>query len=192
MFALERSSRSPIGESPSRTTKALDRLVLFLLHGRTRHRAIGAEHTAVPSLGPDDDVTRAALVEHDACARWHAKRVHTPAGRAAQLAGSGSHTAGDISGRSSPSTCRSSSVSEATARSPYSQYSAGSTIMLSAIDESSPPRITIAIGVCSSLPGSPPPNANGTSASPAVSAVIRMGESRSSDPRTTASRNGTP
>lgn len=63
--------------------------------------------------------------------------------------------------------------------------------MLSAVADSRPPRMTMAIGVCSSLPCSPPPSASGMSASPAVRAVMRIGDSRSRDPRTTASRKGT-
>ena len=57
------------------------------LNGRTPYRAVGAEHAAVPSPGPDNDVTRPALVKHDAGARWHGERLDTPAGRAAQIGG---------------------------------------------------------------------------------------------------------
>ena len=45
----------------------------------------------------------------------------------------------------------------------------------------------MAIGVWISLPGSPPDEASGMSASPAASAVIRIGASRSIAPRRTAS-----
>ena len=45
-----------------------------------------------------------------------------------------------------------------------------------------PPWITCAMGLCISLPGNPPPTARGTSAKAVVSAVIRMGFSRSSEP----------
>ena len=64
----------------------------------------------------------------------------------------------------------------------------GSTSMVSAVAESRPPRMTMAISVCSSLPGSQPPSASGMRASLAVSSVIRIGDSRSSEPCTTASR----
>jgi hypothetical protein len=47
--------------------------------------------------------------------------------------------------------------------------------------------MTTAIGAWISLPGSPVASTMGMSASAAVSAVIRMGMSRSTLPRTTAS-----
>ena len=54
--------------------------------------------------------------------------------------------------------------------------------MFSAVEESRPNRITIAIGVWISLPGSPPLSASGTRARPAASAVINMGAKRSKAP----------
>jgi Transposase DDE domain len=61
--------------------------------------------------------------------------------------------------------------------------------MLSAVDDTKPPRITTAIGAWSSLPGSPPAITRGTRPRPAHSAVISTGDSRSIDPRWTASSN---
>ena len=77
-----------------------------------------------------------------------------------------------------------------TARSnrPNRSASGGSTNRLSAVDVSSPPRITIAIGPSISRPGSPLPSASGRSPSAVTSAVIRIGPSRSSAPRIAVSR----
>ena len=66
--------------------------------------------------------------------------------------------------------------------------SVGSKNMLSSVEDKSPNRITIAMGVRISLPGASPRNASGTSASPEASAVMRIGDSRSRAPRRTASR----
>ena len=60
--------------------------------------------------------------------------------------------------------------------------------MLSAVDESKPNRMTMAMGASSSLPGLPAPSASGISARPAASAVIKMGDSRSTAPRRIAWR----
>ena len=64
----------------------------------------------------------------------------------------------------------------------------GTTTRLRNVEVSSPPRITDrhgALDLVARLP--PPPSTNGTRAKPAVSAVIRIGASRSSEPRRTAS-----
>ena len=50
------------------------------------------------------------------------------------------------------------------------------------VELKSPPNITLAIGLCISLPGNSPPNANGINASPEDKAVIRIGFRRSREP----------
>ncbi len=54
------------------------------------------------------------------------------------------------------------------------------------VDVSRPPKITVAIGLCISLPGRSPFSASGINASALDSAVIRIGFKRSSEPRMTA------
>ncbi len=60
------------------------------------------------------------------------------------------------------------------------------------VDVISPPRITIAIGDCISLPGSVPRKASGTRARAEVSAVIIIGRSLSDDPLCIRSSSGIP
>ena len=55
------------------------------------------------------------------------------------------------------------------------------------VEVARPPRITLAMGLCNSLPGRSPPSARGMSARAVVSAVIRMGLRRSAEPRNTLS-----
>jgi hypothetical protein len=64
--------------------------------------------------------------------------------------------------------------------------------MLSAVADSSPPRMTTPIGAWISLPGWSPASTSGISARPAHNAVIRIGESLSIEPRTTASSSVVP
>ncbi len=63
--------------------------------------------------------------------------------------------------------------------------------MFKAVEDTSPHRMTMAMGVWISLPGSPPASASGTRASPAARAVMKMGARRSMAPRRTASRKST-
>ena len=60
------------------------------------------------------------------------------------------------------------------------------------VDVSRPPSITLAIGLCISLPGSSPPTASGMSASPDVRAVMSIGLSRSREPCMTHSWSDRP
>lgn len=54
---------------------------------------------------------------------------------------------------------------------------------LSKVLVSNPPNMTCAIGLCISLPGKSLPKANGMSAKPELSAVINIGNKRSTEPR---------
>ena len=65
---------------------------------------------------------------------------------------------------------------------PHLANSTGTRTRLRKVEESSPPRITCAIGLWISLPGSPPASTSGISASPAVNAVISTGANRSCEP----------
>ena len=58
----------------------------------------------------------------------------------------------------------------------------GTTKPFKRVELSKPPRMTCAIGLWISLPGRSLPTANGIKASADVSAVIRMGFKRSSEP----------
>ena len=60
--------------------------------------------------------------------------------------------------------------------------------MLSAVEVTSPQRMTTAMGAWISLPAWPCASASGMRPSPVASAVMRMGESRSIAPRNTAVR----
>ena len=60
------------------------------------------------------------------------------------------------------------------------------------VDVSNPPRITVAIGLCISLPGKSPRNTNGTKAKADVNAVIKIGFNRSAEPFNTRSRTDKP
>ena len=68
----------------------------------------------------------------------------------------------------------------------------GAIYEVSKVEVSKPPSITFAIGLCISLPERSPRNAKGIRARAAVSAVIRIGLSRSTDPRVMVSCSGTP
>ena len=59
------------------------------------------------------------------------------------------------------------------------------------VDVSRPPKITVAIGLCISLPGKSPFSASGINARAELSAVIRIGFKRSIEPCRTACFNGT-
>ena len=63
----------------------------------------------------------------------------------------------------------------------------GSTRRFSAVEVTSPPRITIAIGPSISRPGSPLPIANGSSPRPVTNAAIKIGASLSEAPRSAVS-----
>ena len=69
---------------------------------------------------------------------------------------------------------------------PKRRYSDGTMNRLTNVDVMSPPMITIAIGCSISWPGMLPPTISGTIASAVASAVIMIGESRSSAPRMTS------
>ena len=60
------------------------------------------------------------------------------------------------------------------------------------VEESNPPKMTVAIGLWISLPGKSPFTANGISAKAELKAVIRIGFRRSSEPCTTACCNAMP
>lgn len=64
--------------------------------------------------------------------------------------------------------------------------------IFSIVEVNKPPNITLAIGLWISFPGKSPAIASGISAKPAVSAVIKMGESRSTEPSMTVSYRGLP
>src|SRR5437870_2177421 len=66
---------------------------------------------------------------------------------------------------------------------PNASASVGSTKRLSAVDVTSPPRITRARGPSISRPGSPLPRASGRRPGAVTSAVMRMGPRRSAAPR---------
>ena len=50
------------------------------------------------------------------------------------------------------------------------------------VDVNSPPKITLAIGLCISLPGKSPAKANGINANAEDKAVIKIGFKRSREP----------
>src|SRR5206468_1965571 len=71
-------------------------------------------------------------------------------------------------------------------------YHSGTTNRLSQVELTSPPTMTRAIGCSISPPARPPSKRSGTSAMPVVSAVMRMGASRSAAPATNAGRSSAP
>ena len=64
--------------------------------------------------------------------------------------------------------------------------------MFNSVEVSSPPNTTMAIGLWISLPDLSPLNTSGIKANAEVSAVIRIGFSRSIEPCNTVSCNGVP
>lgn len=65
------------------------------------------------------------------------------------------------------------------------RYVTGTINRFKSVELKCPPRMTFVIGLCISLPGSPPANARGISASPAATAAIRIGLNLSTDPTIT-------